>query len=595
MRVAFLLSAFLFFIISNLFSQDFTRITTGDIVNDGTFTEGALWGDYDNDGDLDIFFANITGQNNMLFENNGDGTFTRITTGDIVNDGGFSYGGCWGDYNGDGYLDLFSINGGFNVAANNNLYINNTDGTFTKITTGVIVSDGGRTWSSCAADYDNDGDLDIFTSNINQNNSLYRNNGDATFTKITTGDVVSDGGSSLGSAWGDYDNDGYPDLFVANSNFGAGEVNFLYKNNGNGTFTRITTGDIATEVANSVAASWGDYNDDGNLDLFVTNYSGENNFLYKNNGDGTFTKITSGVLVNDGGTSVGSAWGDYDNDGDLDIFVSNDVGENNTLYQNDGDTTFTKITTGAIVSDGGSSNGPAWCDYDSDGDLDLVVVNGAQAPVQNNYLYRNDNSNGNSWVNIKCIGVTSNTSAIGVKLSVKAQVRGASSWQYREILSQTGYNSENSLNVEFGLGSAPVVDSMVIVWPSGTVETYTNIDVNRFLTATEGSGIVGVHSTGNEIPERFTLEQNYPNPFNPSTNIKFNVKNLKFIELKVFDVNGREVAVLVNEELQPGSYEYKFDGAGLSSGIYFYTLSVTSAEEKGVAEFIQTRKMILIK
>jgi len=293
-------------------------------VIDGGGSIGSSWGDYDNDGHLDLFVTNRSGQVKFLYRNKGDGTFVRITNGDIVDRGGRSRGSSWGDYN-------------------------------------------------------NDGNLDLFVANIeSQNNFLYRNNGDGTFSKITAGKIVKDGGNSRGSNWGDYDNDGDLDLFVTNQ---SGQSNFLYRNNGNGTFTRITDGQIVNDGGDSIGSSWGDYDNDGDLDLFVTNRNGENNFLYRNNGNSTFSKITDGVIVNDGGHSLGSGWADFDNDGNLDLFIAefNDVDQNllgnNFLYRNKGDGTFAKITTGSIVNDAGRSFGSSWGDYNGDGYVDLFVTN----------------------------------------------------------------------------------------------------------------------------------------------------------------------------------------------------------------------------
>lgn len=321
------------FLISSLsvFAQTLTRITDGVIVNEGGNSQGCAWGDYDNDGDLDLFVTNTDGQDNFLYQNNRNGNFSKIITGLIVNEGGDSRGCSWGDY-----------------------------------------------------DYDNDGDLDLFVANYFQNNFLYQNNGDGSFLKITTGSIVNDGGRSNGCAWGDYDNDGGLDLFVAND----GENNFLYQNNGDGNFIKITAGPIVNDSGNSTGCSWVDYDNDGDLDLFVTNNLRQNNFLYNNNGDGTFRKITTGDIVNDNGNSYGCAWGDYDNDGDLDLFVAN-IGENNFLYQNNGDSSFIKITAGNIVNEVGNSTGCSWGDYDNDGDLDLFVTDLGL----NNLLYQN-NGNG---------------------------------------------------------------------------------------------------------------------------------------------------------------------------------------------------------
>ncbi|MFQ5675188.1 MAG: FG-GAP-like repeat-containing protein, partial [bacterium] len=206
---------------------------------------------------------------------------------------------------------------------------------FTRITTGDIVNDSGLSGGCSWGDYDNDGDLDLFVSNLSDDdNFLYSNNSDGTFTKITVGEIVNDGGKSVGSSWGDYDNDGDLDLFVANEH---GQNNFLYQNSGNGTFSKITIGAIVVDGGNSLSTSWGDYDNDGNLDLYVAN-SGNNNFLYQNNGDGTFTSITTSTIV-EMGNFRGCNWVDYDNDGDLDLFVAI-WGDNNFLYANNGNGTF---------------------------------------------------------------------------------------------------------------------------------------------------------------------------------------------------------------------------------------------------------------
>lgn len=576
-----------------LFPQTFTKITTGDIVTDGRYSEGAYWFDYNNDRYLDLFVGDIVNQNNLLFLNNGNGTFTKITSGSIVNDAGFSYGGCFGDYNNDGFPDLFVENGGSNSNQANFLYINNSGTSFTKITTGSIVTDISGSWGSSTADYDKDGNLDIFVSNFNQNNSLYKGNGDGTFTKITTGDIVNDGGASLGCSWGDYDNDGYQDLFVANANFGAGQNNFLYHNNGDGSFTKITTGSIVTDGGNSTGGSWGDYDNDGDLDLIVPNYFNTNNFFYRNDGGGTFTSITTGVIAADGGSSVGSAWGDYNNDGHLDLFVSNDNNQNNALYENNGDGTFTKITSGDIVNDGGRSNGSIWGDYDNDGDLDMFVTNGDQPTAQNNSLYKND-GNSNNWINILCKGVVSNRSAIGTRVIVKAVINGSPVTQIREIFGQTGYNSQNSLNVEFGLGNASIIDSLIITWPNGSVEAFANINTNQFITATEGQGIVNINPEGSILPGGYRLEQNYPNPFNPTTEIIFSLAGSAYAELKIYDITGKEVASPINKILNAGSHKTQFNSGKLPSGTYFYMLKVFNEKNDEIL-FSDVKKMILLK
>jgi len=398
----------------------FTKITIGDIVNDGGTSRGCAWADYDNDNDLDLFVANDYDQNNFLYSNNGDGTFIKISSGSVVNDGAMSSSISWGDYDNDADLDLFVAN---YVDQKNFLYQNDGTGQFKKVTNGNIVNDISFSMGSSWADYDNDGYLDLFVTNggssVLQNNFLFHNNGDSSFIKITTGIIVNDASYSEGCCWGDYDNDGDLDLFVANNN---DQDNNLFSNNGDGTFTKITTGIVVNDKGNSMGGSWGDFDNDGDLDLFVTNWLDQNNFLYANNGDGTFTKILSSPVVSDAGHSWGSAWGDFDNDGDLDLFVANAGNQKNFLYSNKGDGTFEKISTGIVVEESVTSTSVSWGDYNNDGFLDLFV---SSEDNQKNCLYAN-NGNGNNWINIKCVGTISNHSAIGAKVRVKAIINGIS-------------------------------------------------------------------------------------------------------------------------------------------------------------------------
>lgn len=473
-----LLVVFLLIGMTNIpsYSQIFTRITEGAIVNDSSRSFGCSWTDYDNDGDFDVFLSVFTNYNNILYRNNGDGTFNRINTGDIVTNGGQSLGASWGDYDNDGDEDLYVAN--YLSSQDNFLYRNDGNEDFTRILTGPVVQDSGSTYSATWGDYDNDGKLDLFLANDwGENNVLFHNEGNGGFTRIRSGDIVNNGGSSLGATWADYDNDGDLDLFVANWNY---QQNFLYQNNGNSSFTRILTGNIANDYGSSTGGSWGDYDNDGDLDLFVANDNYENNFLYRNNGDGTFFKVTTGALVTDGGKSVGSTWGDYDNDGDLDLFVAN-IGHYNFLYENDGQGNFTKITTGDIVSVIGQSRGSSWIDYDNDGDIDLYVANDL---FDNNFLFRN-NGNSNHWLHVKCIGIVSNRSAIGTKIRIKATIGSTPTWQMRELSGQTGVYSQGPNLAMFGLGQATVVDSVIVEWPSGIRQVLTQVPVNQKLTLTE--------------------------------------------------------------------------------------------------------------
>lgn len=447
---------------------------------------------------------------------------------------------------------------------NNLLYTNNGNGTFTEITTGILVNDGGTSTSGNWGDYNNDGFIDIFVTNRYEENFLYTNNGDGTFTKVTTGVVVNDSGmSSWGSSWIDYDNDNDLDLFVANA-YGK---NPLYANNGDGSFTKITDGDIVNDSTSSRSLSWGDYDNDGDMDLYVTNSSNQQNLFYTNNGDGSFTKILNSIIVSDAKNSRGSGWADIDNDGDLDLYVTNISGEFNSLYINNGDGSFIEDATSIIARDSAaiSTIGCAWGDYDRDGFLDLFV-----ADAEDNLLYHND-GNSNAWINIKCVGTVSNASAIGTKVKLRALINGNSTWQYRIVTAQSGYLSQSSLNVSFGLADAQVIDTIVIEWASGIVDQYTDLATNQFLTAIEGSH-TSIQSGGETEIRVFELAQNYPNPFNSSTVISYRLPVAGKIKLKVYDLLGREVKSLVDEYQNAGSYKFVFDATNLASGIYLYRL-----------------------
>jgi hypothetical protein len=468
----------------------FTKITEGEIVNDGGSSAGVAWGDFNNDGFEDLFVANSNGENDFLYRNNGDGTFTRVTSGSIVTSGGASIGCAWGDFDNDGSLDLVVANGGGFSAVNNFLFRNNGNGTFTRTNAGPVGTDAVAALCSAWADYDRDGWLDLFVGDfIGSNNLLYRNTGDGRFTRVAGTAFVER--QSLASVWGDYDNDSFPDLFVTR---GLVEVNRLYRNNRDGTFSVVPSS--SPGFNNSVSAAWGDYNNDGTLDLFVGaggTLIQTSSALYRGDGDGGFEATG---IVTDAAYGTSCAWGDYDNDGFLDLFQCRQRGQNNLLYHNNGDGTFTRVTEGSIVNDGGNSPGCAWADYDNDGFLDLIVSNGAfVGGSQNNFLYRND-GNGNRWLKIRLVGGPSNRAAIGAKVRVTATMGGVQGRQMREISGGSGFASQNSLIAHFGLAGATHADLVRIEWPSGTVQELRNVGVNQILTIIEPPRLTATKVSG---------------------------------------------------------------------------------------------------
>ena len=349
---------------------DFLIVCEGDIVTDPGFSQGAAWADYDNDGDEDLFVTNSwTNGNNLFYRNNNDGTFLKIDNINIAGDGGNSNGCTWGDVDNDGDVDLFVANVN---DQNNFFYLNNGDGTFTKNTRSSAATDGGWSYTCAWADYNNDGWLDLFVGNYNeQNNFLYKNDGSGNLVKDQTTVITKTTNSTQGCAWFDFNNDGWIDLYVANK-----EKNELYKNLGHGRFEKVEGIPPVTDFGNSFGCSAADFNNDGLTDLFVATWWGEN-FLYKNLGDGNFMNLKDSPVTKESLNSEGSGWGDFDNDGDLDLFVTNDG--NNSIFENS-DGNFIKLDQLTPANDSSNSNGMTWNDYNSDGSLDIFIANGGNQP-----------------------------------------------------------------------------------------------------------------------------------------------------------------------------------------------------------------------
>jgi hypothetical protein len=548
----------------------FTKVTDGEIVNDGGWCYGCAWADYNNDSFPDLFVINNDSaqhKHNFLYRNNRDGTFARETVGPVVQDSGSSYGCAWGDYDNDGYPDLFVSN----YSENNCLYHNNGNGSFTKILTGPVVNDGGRSTGAAWADYDRDGWLDLFVCNRNTVNFLYHNNGNGTFTRILTGEIATDVNNSSGCAWADYDNDSFPDLFVAN----VQTPNCLYHNNGDGTFTRVRPGPIATDSSFCNGASWGDFDNDGRLDLFVaTGVLGMyQDLFYHNDGGGSFTKITGTAIDTPVRWSGGSGWVDFDNNGGLDLFVGG-YDNTNRLYANDGTGGFAAVDTGVLVAAVNYVMGCGWADYDRDGWPDLFLARNNYFGG-NNCLYHNQGGT-NHWLSVHCVATVSNRSAIGARVWVKASIRGSPVRQMREISSQTGgcNSGESFSDPSFGLGDADSLDSLIVSWPSGIVQAFTGISANQFLTITEGASAVSARPALHPMPRGPALGPASPNPFSERTQIRCYSSGSGPLLIRVFDARG----ALVNRLVRPArTTSVVWDGKDaqgrrLNPGVYLLRL-----------------------
>ena len=496
-----------------------------------TVGAGAGFFDFDGDGMLDIYLINgaatpgmsyDTPPRNALYRNARGAGFVDVTESSGVGDEGYGMGMAVGDYDNDGDLDLYLGNFGANV-----LYRNEGNGAFSDVTESSGVGDE-RWATSCAfSDVDRDGFVDLYVANYHDfsyNNHrvcaeggsglqlycgpeafdgvpdvLYKNGGDGTFADVTLQvGLHSDAGKELGVVFGDVDLDGDTDLYLANDK----TLNFLYLNDGRGQFeeTGLLAGTAYNEdgdVEAGMGVDMGDYDNDLYPDLFVTNFQWETNTLYKNLGDGTFVDETFLAGLGKGSIpylSWGTRFFDYDSDGDRDVFIANghlesDVeshenatfAQRNQLFENVGDGRFEECEP-LSANDGLAvrkvSRGAAFGDYDEDGDIDILVANVDDSPT----LMRNDTEAGHHWLRVRLLGKRSN----GAGIDTRVEVHTGSLVQTDQVRSGSSYLSQSDLRLHFGLGASERVDKLVVYWPSGHMEEVVDVAVDRTLVMVEG-------------------------------------------------------------------------------------------------------------
>ncbi|MDQ6705472.1 MAG: CRTAC1 family protein [Acidobacteriota bacterium] len=512
--------------------------------------------DYDNDGWLDIFLVNGTSfdtaksgrkPTSYLFRNNRDGTFTDVTAKTGFTHSGWGQACCVGDYDNDGLDDLFVTYWGRNI-----LYHNNGDGTFTDVSEKAGVAGVERRWGAgcCFTDFDRDGHLDLFVSNYvnfdpervprpgaaaicryngigvpcgpqglaGGTNILYRNRGNGTFEDVSERAGIANprglpspvfvadhwrpvGSYAMGAIAADFDNDGWPDIFVSCDS----APSLLYHNNHDGTFTETGVAAGCAFDENGVAmsgmgAAAADYDSDGWLDIVRANFSDQVTTLYRNNGDGTFedASLSAGLGVNSKFLGFGAGFFDFDNDGWKDIFLANGhvysqlAGRNlyltyeqpRLLYRNLRNGKFEDVSAkaGPGITAARVGRGCAFGDLDNDGDIDIVVNNLDAAPS----VLRNEGGNRNNSLLIKCTGTRSNRSAIGARVKVSAGPHT----QIDEVMSGSGYYSHNDLRLHFGIGASAKADRVEVLWPSGSKEWFADVPANHLISITETKGIV---------------------------------------------------------------------------------------------------------
>jgi hypothetical protein len=472
----------------------FERVNVEGVTTDHASTGGVSWVDYDGDGDLDLFVTNgydvsvetPTGQPNRLYRNDGKGGLAVVTTGALATSQSISSSNTWGDYDNDGDLDVFIAN---QQDQNNLLFRNEGDGTFVSVEDEPQVADGGHSYAAAWVDVDGDGWLDLFVANGGMShvgrNGLYRGTGDGHFEKITEGDLVTDEAATCGIAWGDYDNDGDTDLFLANQGFTPpANNNALYRNDGGWAFTRIENVPVVGDSLPSCAATWVDIDNDLDLDLHVTSMYGLANLLYLNDGRGALTRVDGSPLTLDGGHSYGANWEDYDNDGDVDLVVAN-WGAGPDVYVNDGRGGFERARAGDLGERVQFAGAVASGDVDADGSIDVYVGNwpNRPGPGELNSLYRN--RSGGHWFRVRLVGTVGNRSGIGARVLLTSRRDGETVTQMREVTTQMGFRGQSDMSPHFGLGSADEALSLEVQWPSGHVSTLASSPADQIITVIE--------------------------------------------------------------------------------------------------------------
>jgi hypothetical protein len=477
-------------------------------------TRQVNWVDIDNDGDND-FFVVSNNSSNRLYENDGSMNFTDITVSSGISTATMqSWGGSWGDYNNDGFLDLFL----------------------------------------CNRDY----------ANTTQPNLLYRNNGNNTFTDVSSSAGISSSNHlSLCASFFDFNNDGWQDIYIANDRYATS--NILYKNNGNGTFSDVSASSGTNISIDAMSTTIDDYNNDGWLDIYVTN-THAGNYFFKNNGDETFTNV-----ANTTGTEFNSfAWGavflDADNDTNLDLYVSGMLDGTSgylpsAFYENQADETFIIPSGTGFASDTAESYSNAIGDVNNDGLADISVLNNQP---DDNFLWINTNNDGNNWLKVTLEGVTSNRMGIGSWIEISL----GGNKQYRYTLNGEGYTSQNSGAEFFGLGNNTTIDYVKVTWLSGVEDILYNVSSNQTLDIVESSTL---SDSKNELDNLVF----YPNPAQDKISLRTNLHDFR---IELYNIKGTKV---FSENSLSNTVSFNF--GNLKSGIY---LAKITSDKKSIIKKI---------
>lgn len=597
---------FILSIVSQLaVAQQFTRIETEANLAQIANTNGVAVADYDQDGDLDIFFTGINNFDpndqttwNHLMQNNGDRTFKDVTVAagfqfQYVNEGlraerGEKMGAAWGDYDNDGFPDIFLANSRLDQ-----LYHNNGDGTFTDVTAAAGVEGCNVCYSSSGLwwDHDRDGDLDLYVSVLNNENIMYQNNGDGTFTDISelTGLKGGDNMITWSAVAFDAGKDNILDLYCMNDT----QANEFFENRSGQKYNESALAYRLADKGASMGAAIGDCNNDGRFDIYVTNiYNHLPNPLFIDKGNRRYENKAQAYGVDNTGWGWGTTFLDYDHDGDEDLAVVNgpidelydevqpDI--DNFLFKNmllEEDMHFEDVSVETGFLGRAKSKGLDAFDYDMDGDLDMVVANmDAGCYFFQNTTLNSEPTADKNWLQIKLEGTTSNRDAFGTTVKIRMGDR----WIYRFHHGAAVFGGSIK-PVHFGVSDVAVIDEIRITWLTGITEATYQVPVNQLISFKEGSGtvvdeLVDSIPTGSAIVERHFAK---PNPFRNETMLHFELAKAGVMELRVFSSIGKLVYETTDELAEPGELDLPFGTAEMAAGVYFYTARINGKEMTG--------------
>jgi len=569
------------------------------------YAGGVACGDYDKDGWDDLFVVRGDTGANLLFRNLGDGTFAEVgAAAGVGQTGQRSNAPCFADMNGDGWLDLFI--GGIETTEIT-VFQNMMDGTFTNVTasTGLVYTRD--TYSAAFGDYDRDGDPDIFMAHFGSpqgTGNLWRNNGDFTFTDadveagIVVGGLIQFG---FTPNWADINNDGWPDMLHV-EDFGTTQV---FLNDGDGTFTDVTSPVITDE--DGMGGAVADYDNDGDLDWFVSSVWGtccnkqesssralgiSGNRLYRNTGNGTFQNVTAPAGVANGGWGWGASFQDFNNDGFLDIFHTNGYGgpqwvaDSSRMYVSNANGTFTESALALGLIDTKKGRGIACFDYDRDGDLDIFVSNNGQPPS----FWRNDGGNAFNWLDVKLIGDPPNTEAAGARVYCNALAGGGTF--LREIRVGNNYLSQDPTVAHFGLQGLTSANEVRVEWPDGQVDIFNNVAANQTLVVTKGLTAVDLPGARPDESGGIAMAGVSPNPVAEDAAFRYSLGRPAPVRLEIFDASGRSVRTLVDGVRPAGAHEARWDARDadhnrVAAGLYLYRLETPGTTARGKVSVVR--------